>query len=336
VHARVVIGLLLALACAAGASLGGLWKQKGAVQSRDVDIRHPVQTAVALFRSRWFALGWLVAVLAWLLHVGALALAPLSLAQAVISGGLVTLGLIAERFFGFKLSRRQWFGMIILGLGMAVLAVTAHNENDHSSYGIPAIIGFDVVCLGLGVGCAFGHRVEALRQHHGLMLAIASGIMFGVSDVSIKALTSGQHGVLGIVGPWTLAGLVAGLAAFYASARSLQVGEAVAVIAATATAANLLGIAGGVIVFGDPLGKDAPTVIGRLLAFVLVLFAVSLMPAPVRAQEAAREQAENDQAETETGDAEREGATDRDGATEREGAAERKPRVGVAVEVSQV
>src|SRR2546423_13174170 len=111
VHARVVIGLLLALACAAGASLGGLWKQKGALQSRAVDIRHPVRTAVALFRSRWFALGWLVAVLAWLLHIGALALAPLSLAQAVISGGLVTLGLIAERFFRFKLSRRQGVGM---------------------------------------------------------------------------------------------------------------------------------------------------------------------------------------------------------------------------------
>jgi drug/metabolite transporter (DMT)-like permease len=297
VHARVVIGLGLAIACAAGASLGGLWKQKGAVQCRDVDIRHPWQTAVALFRSRWFALGWLVAVLAWLLHIGALALAPLSLAQAVISGGLVTLALIAERFFGFKLSRRQWFGMLVLGLGMAVLAVTAHNENDHSSYAIPAIIAFDVVCLALSVVCVFGHRLEALREHHGLLLAVSAGIMFGVSDVSIKAVTSGQHGVLGMVGPWTLAGVLAGVAAFYASARSLQVGEAVAVIAATATASNLLGIAGGVVVFGDPLGNDAPTIIGRLFAFALVLFALSLMPAPVRAEEAVREQAEREQAE---------------------------------------
>jgi drug/metabolite transporter (DMT)-like permease len=316
VHARVVIGLVLAIACAAGASLGGLWKQKGAVQCRDVDIRHPWQSAVALFRSRWFALGWLVAVLAWLLHVGALALAPLSLAQAVISGGLVTLGLIAERFFGFKLSRRQWFGMVILGLGMTVLAVTAHNENDHSSYGIPAIIAFDVVCLALSLVFVFGHRLEPLREHHGLLLALAAGTMFGVSDVSIKALTSGQHGVLGVVGPWTLAGLLAGLAAFYASARSLQVGHAVAVIAATATAANLLGIIGGVVVFGDPLGKDTPTIIGRLLAFALVLFAVSLMPAPVRAEEALREEAEREE-ETERSEA-------------RENASRRRRPIGVA------
>src|SRR5256885_6837658 len=46
-------------------------------------------------------------------------------------------------------------------------------------------------------------------------------------------------------------------------------------------------------------GNDAPTVIGRLLAFVLVLLALTLMPAPVRAQQAVREDAERDQAEQE-------------------------------------
>jgi hypothetical protein len=104
---EVVIGLGLALACAVGTSLGGLWKQKGAAQTSDVDMRHPVRTAVALFRSRWFMIGWLLALVAWLLHIGALALAPLSLAQAVIAGGLVFLGVLAERYFGFELNRRQ-------------------------------------------------------------------------------------------------------------------------------------------------------------------------------------------------------------------------------------
>jgi hypothetical protein len=42
----------------------------------------------------------LVAAGAWLLHVAALALPPLSLVQAVISGGLVVLAVLAERVFG--------------------------------------------------------------------------------------------------------------------------------------------------------------------------------------------------------------------------------------------
>lgn len=61
----------------------------------------------------------------------------------------------------------------------------------------------------------------------------------------------------------------------------------------------MLGIAGGIAVFGDPLGNDAPTVAGRLVAFALVVFAVVLMPAPVRAQEAVR--AEEEERQTDGG-----------------------------------
>ena len=286
-HLKVLIGLLLALACAGSASLSGLWKQKGAVKAGDVDVRRPVQSAVALFRSKWFAIGWIVAVIAWLLHVGALALAPLSLAQAVIAAGLVSLGLLAERFFGFQLNRRQWLGLAVMASGLAVLAATAHGENNHSAYGIAEIVAFEVGCVALGVACVLTYRVNRFAEQHGVLLGIAAGIWFGVADVTIKAVTSGSHGLLGVLGPWTLIGILTAVAAFYASARSLQIGDAVAVIAATATAANVLGILGGIVVFGDPLGKDLFTVVGRVLAFMLVVVAIGLMPAPVRAQEAA-------------------------------------------------
>ena len=286
-HLRVVIGLFLALACAGSASLSGLWKQKGAVQAGDVDVRRPVQTAVALFRSKWFAIGWIVAVIAWLLHVGALALAPLSLAQAVIAGGLVSLGLLAEVFFGFRLNRRQWLGLVVMASGLAVLAASAHGENNHTAYGIAEIVAFEVACVALGVACVLTYRIERLADRHGVLLGISAGIWFGVADVTIKAVTSGSHGLLGVLGPWTLIGILTAVAAFYASARSLQIGDAVAVIAATATAANVLGILGGIVVFGDPLGKDGLTIAGRVSAFMLVLVAIGLMPAPVRAQQAA-------------------------------------------------
>jgi drug/metabolite transporter (DMT)-like permease len=287
VHLRVVIGLLLALACAGGASLSGLWKQKGALEAGDVDIRRPVQSAVALFRSKWFAIGWIVAMIAWLLHVGALALAPLSLAQAVISGGLVSLGLLAERFFGFRLNRRQWLGLVVIASGLAVLAASAHGEKNHSTYGVLEIVAFEAGGVALGVGCVMTHRIERLGAQQGLLLGVAAGIWFGVADVTVKAITSGSHGLLGVLGPWTLIGVLTAVGAFYASARSLQIGNAVAVIAATASAANVLGIIGGIVVFGDPLGNDMPTVAGRVMAFLLVVLAIGLMPAPVRAQRAA-------------------------------------------------
>src|SRR5215213_11120059 len=104
----VQIGIFLAIACALATNLGFLLKHRGACAAPDVNWRHPLRSAVELFRSRWFAIGMGVAVVAWLFHVGAMALAPLSLVQAVISGGLVFLTVLAERFFGFKVGRRQW------------------------------------------------------------------------------------------------------------------------------------------------------------------------------------------------------------------------------------
>src|SRR5205085_11074496 len=111
-------------------------------------------------------------------------------------------------------------------------------------------------------------------------------ILFGVSDVAIKALTGiiGDGGVLGVIlSPWLLVTLAASVAAFYASARGLQDGEAVPVIAVTGTAANITGIAGGILVFGDPLPGSTLGIIVQSLAFVLVVVASALTPAPVRA-----------------------------------------------------
>jgi hypothetical protein len=78
---------------------------------------------------------------------------------------------------------------------------------------------------------------------------------------------------------------------FFASARSLQVGEGVAVIAVTSVAANMSSILAGVLVFSDPMGRDALEVVARIAGFVLVLAGAVLMPAPVPAADAVTEDA---------------------------------------------
>jgi hypothetical protein len=89
--------------------------------------------------------------------------------------------------------------------------------------------------------------------------------------------------VLGIVvSPWLAVTVLASVAAFYASARGLQDGDAVPVIAITGTAANISCIAGGIIVFGDPLPGDALGIAIEAVAFVMIIVASALTPAPVR------------------------------------------------------
>ncbi|MGZ6586239.1 MAG: hypothetical protein ACXVHX_18170 [Solirubrobacteraceae bacterium] len=98
----MILGLLLALASALATNVAFLFKYRGAVLVAPISVRHPLRSAAALFHSKWFVVGWLVAILAWVLHAGALARAPLSIVQAVLSGGLVFLAVLAERFFGLR------------------------------------------------------------------------------------------------------------------------------------------------------------------------------------------------------------------------------------------
>jgi hypothetical protein len=119
------------------------------------------------------------------------------------------------------------------------------------------------------------------------MLGGAAGVLFGVSDVAIKALTGLHDGLLGVIlSPWLLVAIVGSIIAFYASARGLQDGEAVPVIAATSTAANISTILGGILVFGDPMPGDTLGIAVQALAFVLVIVAALVTPPPVRAAEA--------------------------------------------------
>src|SRR4051794_41646154 len=103
----VHVGIFLALLCALATNLGFLYKHRGACAAADVDWRHPLRSGAALFRSKWFALGMLVAVGAWALHVAALAMAPLSLVQAGISRGPGFLSGPAGRVFRLLVRPRR-------------------------------------------------------------------------------------------------------------------------------------------------------------------------------------------------------------------------------------
>jgi drug/metabolite transporter (DMT)-like permease len=282
------LGILLSLVCAFATNVGFLLKHRGACAAPDVSLRHPITSALGLFRSKWFAIGLLVAIVAWVFHVGALALAPLSLVQALISGGLVFLTVIAERYFGCNVGIRQWAGVGLTALGLVLLAVTLPGGGGaHSSYSLAAMIAFESALLALGTFLVLSPKLGS-HEHHGVMLGTAAGILFGVSDVAIKALTGtvGSDGVTGLLSPWLVTCIAASVIAFFASARGLQKGEAVPVITLTSAAANVTAISGGILVFGDPMPKDLLGIVIQSFAFVLVIVAAALTPAPVRAARA--------------------------------------------------
>src|SRR5271165_338213 len=191
------IGILLALACAFVANLGFFYKYRGANSVPKVDVRHPLRCARELYSSKWFALGMLTAMVSWGLHVAALSLAPMSVVQVSLAAGVVFIAVMADRLFGFEVGRRQWFGLMLTAAGLVLLGVTLPTMHGaHNHFSAAAMISFEGVLFGIGGLLIMGPRIGGPVEHHGIMLGAASGILFGVSDTAIKALTgiTGQHG----------------------------------------------------------------------------------------------------------------------------------------------
>jgi drug/metabolite transporter (DMT)-like permease len=283
----VGVGLICALLSALGTNLAFLLKYRGAIAAPDIDMRYPLRSAIDLFRSKWWSIGWGVAAIAFALHVAALTLAPISIGQAVLAGGLVFLAVLAERYFGFHLGRRQWIGIALVAVSLSLLTLTGGGGGAHSGYALAGMIIFEGIAVGVGLLLFLSHLIDRIPVQRGVLLGVAAGLGFGISDVAIKALSGDLgSGPAGLLSPWTVVIVTAAVFSFFASARSLQIGDGVAVIAVTSVAANLSTIIAGLAVFGDRLGNDTLIVSVRVAAFALILVGAALIPAPVRCGEA--------------------------------------------------
>lgn len=290
------VGVGLAALSALASQIGFLLRHRGAVEAPDVDVRRPLRSAIDLFRSKWWSIGYGFAIVAYLLHVGALSLAALSIVQAVLAGGLVLLGVLAERFFGFKLERRQWLGIALAAAGLAALALIgeARSGQESASYSFAAMLSFECALAGIAAVLLLLCRSDRSAYQRGILLGLAAGVLFTVTHVAVKALSGELDGAAAdlALSPYLLIAVVGGVVAFFASARSLQLGPAVPVIAMTSIAGNASSIPAGIVVFGDPLGSDAVAVVLRTGAFLLVIAAATLIPAPTRAAARAQEAGE--------------------------------------------
>lgn len=281
----VAIGLIFALTTAVTAVVGNLMKHRGAESAPPVELARPVRTSLALFRSRWYTLGMLVAITSWGFHVAALALAPISLAQAVIAAGLVFLAVVADRIFHLHVTRREWIGVGLAACGLAFLAATLDGtaESAHNSSSALTLGAYTGVACALGIGAALATR--SIR-HGGPLLGVSAGLLWGASDVAIKALT--RHFDEGfaatVLDPFILVVICASLVGLTVSARSLQLGPPVTVIALTATAGNVTTILSGPVVFNEPFPDDAVGAAMRVAALVLVVVAAVLTPPRAEAE----------------------------------------------------
>jgi drug/metabolite transporter (DMT)-like permease len=273
----VQLGLIFALLTALGSIVGFFLKHKGAVQAPPVEWRHPLRSSIALFKNPIYTLGCVVATTSWGFHVLALGLAPISVVQATIAGGLVLITVVADRVFGHSVTRREWIGVALTAAGLAFLAATLEGTADSAHHEYEQAVFYTTI-----VAATLAGAYLASRSTSGPALAISAGLLWAASDITIKALTGKTDlGVIGVVvHPFALIIVVLSLVALLISARSLQIGPVVPVIALTSATANVVTIAAGPIVFQEPLPEEPLALLVRVAAFALVITAAAMTPPP--------------------------------------------------------
>ncbi|MDQ2631101.1 MAG: hypothetical protein M3Y75_09045 [Actinomycetota bacterium] len=275
----VEIGVGLALVAAVTTNLASLLKHRGCQCVPLIDFRAPLQSARRLAASRWFAAGWGLAAIAWFVHVAALSMAPISVVQAVLAGGAVTLAVLSQRLFGDAVERRQWLALLLGGAGLALLALTLPSfEGSHSQFALAAILGFEGGLALLAVGLAFSHRSERFAAYRGSLLAVIAGTLIALAGVAIKALTGEGAVAPALLVPWIALIVLCGALAQYSTIAALQSGGAIETIGLMGLVANTTQILGGILVFGDPIASGPIGLSLQASAFALVCVSALLLP----------------------------------------------------------
>lgn len=278
---QILVGLTLATACAVATNLASVLKHRGANAVPPFQLRRPLRSTRLLVGSGWFAVGLGLAQFAGVLHIAALALAPMSIVQVVLAGGVVLLAWLAERLLGCAVPRRQRVGLIIGAAGLALLVLSVPRlQGAHGGFGRDTMVAFEVLTAVVGAALALGQRGPRLAAYRGVLLGAAGGAFFGLSDIAVKAITGlverGAEPVA--VAPLLAVAVCGGIIAQILAIRGLQEGEAVPVIALTGLTANIANIVGGIMVFNDPLAHGPLGFIGQSLAFGLVVIGAALVP----------------------------------------------------------
>jgi drug/metabolite transporter (DMT)-like permease len=279
--AAVEIGIGLAVAVALMTNLASLLKHRGCQESRSVSSGQPLSGLRDLAGSRWFVAGWLLAALAWLAHVAALSMAPISLVQAVLAGGAVTLAVLSQRLFGDPVGRRQWLALVIGAAGLILLVLTLPRFHGADSNFSPAAIGcFEGGLVLLAAGIALGHRSARFAARRGVLRAVLAGLLFALAGIAIKAVLGGSGG-LALVLPLIAFTVACGALAQYTAVAALQGGGAVETIGLMGLVANAAQIIGGILVFGDPLSPSPLGIALQGTAFAMVCLSALLLPSRI-------------------------------------------------------
>jgi hypothetical protein len=262
----LVLGFGLAIASSLALNAGYLLQHLGGAVAPAVAARRPIATVRALLRSPLWVVGMGTNLFGSVLHIGALAVAPLSLVEAFSAAGLALVVPASARLAGSPLHRAE---RVAVGVIIAALAMLAISPATTSSSPVSAAVPLLFLALAL---LAAGVLATMRGARRGAALALVAGVLYGLSDAATKGFTSAAgQGVIGaVLSPWPPVIVALCAAAFFALQRGLQLGAAATVIVLMTAATNVIAVAAGVAVFAESFGAGTGIAALHLVAMTAI------------------------------------------------------------------
>jgi hypothetical protein len=275
----LLIGFGLAIASSLALNAGYLLQHLGGGNAPAVNARAPIATVRGLLRSPVWVLGMSTNLFGSVLHIGALAVAPLTLVQAFSAAGLALVVPASARLARSPLHRAEHVAVGVIIAALALLAISPATTSIAPVSAGPPLVFLAAVLIAAGVLAG----VRGPRR--GAALALIAGLLYGLSDAATKGFTeAAHHGLLAaVLTPWPPIVVALCVAAFFALQRGLQLGAAATVIVLMTAATNVIAVAAGVAVFAESFGAQTGIASLHLLAMVAIA-AASLRLAAVQAR----------------------------------------------------
>lgn len=216
---------------------------------------------------RLYAVGLTLDAGGFLASLAALQTLPLFLVESMLASSVGVTAVLAVVFLEVHLSRREVAVLVVVGLGLVLLAVSAHEgpaRQIGTTGGWLLLAGAGLVALIFLAGL-----LDSDRGRSSLVLATASGLGFGLTGIVARVLNTSNPLWHTLFQPQLWALVLAGAVALVAYGFALDRGRTTSVAAITFAAETVIPAVIGLAFLGD--GIRSGFVIVASLGFVVTL-----------------------------------------------------------------
>ncbi len=239
-----------------------------------------LRAIAAWIRDPVWSAGLVVQTVGYALNIAALSVAPISMVSVMMQGGIALFVLSAVMFLGERARPREWAGIAITVIGMAILGASLSAGETQTPTDDHAMILISIILLVVGF---LPLRIARL-QDNGVGAAISSGVIFGLASLYTKAMTDNYtmrstiEVVYRIVTNQYVYGVIVGnIVGMVALQNSFFSARGIIAMPLSSALSNIVPIAGGMIVFGEGLPSESTAATMRVVAFILTVLGSALL-----------------------------------------------------------